>query len=143
MFVSLFRSPVPKVLTAAVLVLAVAGCGGSRKPVVSVRGQVMFRGKPANGALVVFNPVGQTDPKAVRPQGLVGSDGTFEVGTYGEKDGAPKGEYAVTVVWLIENPRTKKEWSPLPTRYMAPDQSGLRVTIHDGPNELQPFQLAP
>jgi hypothetical protein len=143
MFVSLFRSPVPKVLTAAVLVLAMTGCGGSRKPVVSVRGQVMFRGKPANGALVVFNPVGQTDPKAVRPQGLVGSDGTFEVGTYGEKDGAPTGEYAVTVVWLIENPRTKKEWSPLPTRYMAPDQSGLRVTIHDGPNELQPFQLAP
>jgi hypothetical protein len=143
MFVSLFRSPIPKVLMAAALALGVAGCAKSRKPVVAVRGQVLFRGKPADGALVVFNPVGETDPKAVRPQGLVGSDGKFEMSTYGEKDGAPKGEYAVTIVWLIENPKTKKELSPLPTRYMMPDQSGLRVTINDGPNELQPFQLTP
>jgi hypothetical protein len=143
MFVSLFRSPLPKLLAAAILGLGVAGCGESRKPVVAVRGQVLFRGQPANGALVVFNPVGEKDPKAVRPQGLVGSDGTFEMSTYGEKDGAPAGEYAVTFVWLSENSGTKKEFSPLPLRYMHPDQSGVRVTVTEGANELQPFRLAP
>ena len=56
-------------------------------------------------------------------------------------DGAPAGEYVVNVVWLIENPKTKREWSPLPTRYMAPDKSGVRVTIREGTNDLQPFQL--
>jgi hypothetical protein len=143
MFASLFRSSLPKALTAAILALAVAGCGGSHKPVFPVRGKVLFRGRAAEGALVILNPVGETNPKAIRPQGVVGSDGSFEMSTYGEKDGAPTGEYTATIVWLIENPKTKKEWSPLPTRYMTPDRSGLRVTINDAPNELQPFQLNP
>jgi hypothetical protein len=143
LFVSFFRCPLLKALTVAILALGVAGCSKSRKPVMAVRGQVLYRGQPANGALVVFNPVGETDPKTVRPQGLVGGDGTFEMSTYGEKDGAPAGEYAVTFVWLIENPRTKKEFSPLPLRYMHPDQSGVRVTVTQGSNQLQPFRLAP
>ncbi len=130
-------------LAAATLALAATSCGDNRKPVVPVRGKVFFRGQPAEGALIVFHPVGEADPKAVRPQGMVGKDGSFEMGTYGEKDGTPRGEYTATIIWLIENPKTKKEWSPLPMRYMMPDQSGLRVTVNDGPNELQPFQLNP
>jgi hypothetical protein len=63
------------------------------------------------------------------------------VSTYGEKDGAPTGDYTVTFVWMIENPKTKAVWSPLPGRFMQPEQSGFKVTIKEGPNELQPFQL--
>jgi hypothetical protein len=135
------RSSFSKVLTAAVLALVLAGCAKGHKPVVPVRGKVFFYGKPADGALVVFNPVGDNDPNAVRPQGTVGSDGAFEMTTYEAKDGAPPGEYNVTFVWLIENLKTKKEWSPLPTRYMAPENSGARVTVREGMNDLQPFQL--
>lgn len=131
-------------LPAFVLALTLASCGETRRPVYPVRGKALFRGKPAAGALLIFNLVGEPDPKVVKPQGVVESDGSFEVSTYGEKDGAPAGEYAVTFVWLIENPKTKKHWSPLPTRLMQPDQSGLRVTIkEEGSNELQPFQLTP
>jgi hypothetical protein len=128
-------------LTIAVIALTLASCGDTRKPVVPVRGKMLFRGKPAEGALVVFNPVGESDPNAVKPQGLVSNDGSFEVSTYGEKDGAPAGEYMVTFVWMIENPKNKTIWSPLPAQFMQPDKSGLRVTIKDGPNELQPFEL--
>jgi hypothetical protein len=120
--------------------LMLVGCS-SRKPVVPVRGKVLLRGKPADGALVVFNPVADNDPNAVRPQGTVGSDGTFEMTTYKEKDGVPPGEYNVSFVWLIENPKTNKEWSPLPPRYMDPRSSGVRVTVHEGTNDLQPFTL--
>jgi hypothetical protein len=127
--------------TGAVLALVLVGCGDARKPVFPVRGKMLFRGNPAVGALVVFNPVGESDPKAVKPQGLVESDGSFEVSTYGEKDGATPGEYIVTFVWMIEDAKTKSDWSPLPPSWMQPEQSNLRVTIKDGPNELQPFQL--
>jgi hypothetical protein len=136
-----FRFPLAKVLTASVLALVLAGCSNGQKPVVPVRGKVLYHGQPADGALVVFNPVGDNDPKAVRPQGTVGSDGAFEMATYDDKDGAPPGEYDVAIVWLIENEKTKRVWSPLPARYMAPEQSGLRVTIRDGENDLPPFQV--
>lgn len=131
-------------LPAFVLALTLASCGETRKPVYPVRGKALFRGRPAAGALVIFNPVREPDPKVVKPQGVVESDGSFVVSTYGEKDGAPAGEYAVTFVWVIENPKTKKEWNALPVRLMQPDQSGFRVTIkEEGPNQLQPFQLTP
>lgn len=136
-----FPSCLSKVLTAALLALTLAGCAKNRKPVVPVRGKVFMGRTPANGALVVFHPVGNNDSKAIRPQGIVGSDGSFEMTTYEEKDGAPPGEYHVTFVWLIEDPKTKKEWRPLPTRYMAPEMSGVRVTVREGANELQPFIL--
>lgn len=143
MVVSPFARAVRRSLVGAVLALAVVSCGENRKPVYPVHGKALFRGRAAEGALVIFNPVDESDPKAVKPQGVVGTDGGFEIGTYGEKDGAPAGEYAVTFVWMIENPKTKKQWSPLSMRLMQPDQSRLRVTIKQGSNELQPFQLTP
>jgi hypothetical protein len=143
MVVSPLARAVRRSLAGAVLALTVVSCSENRKPVYPVHGKTLFRGKPAEGALVIFNPVDETDPKAVKPQGVVGTDGSFEIGTYTEKDGAPAGEYAVTFVWMIENPKNKKQWSPLSMRLMQPDQSKLRVTIKEGPNELQPFQLTP
>jgi len=97
------------VLTALTLTLALAGCTSSRKLVHPVRGKVLFRGKPAENALVVLNPVGETGPKPVRPHGTESKDGDFENSTYGEKNGAPAGEYAVSFVWPIEDARTKRE----------------------------------
>jgi hypothetical protein len=143
MVVSPLVRVVRRSLACAILASAVVSCGENRKPVYPVHGKALFRGKPAEGALVIFNPVDESVPKAVKPQGLVRSDGSFEIGTYAEKDGAPSGDYAVTFVWMIENPKNKKQWSPLSMRLMQPDQSGLRVTIKEGPNELQPFQLTP
>jgi hypothetical protein len=135
------RCCLSKILTLAVLALTLAGCAKDRKPVVPVRGKVFLGRTPANGALVVFHPVGDNDPAAVRPQGVAGSDGAFELTTYKEKDGAPPGEYNVTFMWTIEDPKTKREWSPLPIRYMTPEKSGVRVTIREGSNDLQPITL--
>src|SRR6516165_9630974 len=92
------RSSLSWVLTAAVLTLTLAGCANGRKPVAPVRGKVFLSGKAADGALVVFNPVDNNDLNPVRPQGMVGSDGAFEMTTYKNNDGAPPGEYNVTFV---------------------------------------------
>lgn len=140
---ALFIRRVPFLLAAAAIALALASCGEKRTAVFPVRGKMFYRNKPASGALVILNPIGETNAKTIRPQATVGDDGSFEMTTYKDKDGAPAGEYKATFVWLIENPRTKRDFSPLPLSYSDPEKSGVRLSIHEGSNELQPFQLTP
>jgi hypothetical protein len=136
----------PPLLMAAVLGTSCASDG--RRPVFPVRGQVLYEDKPTPGALVIFHPLGDPDPRAPRPIARVGADGTFSPTTYRTEDGAPAGEYAVTVAWVLEqdNQNTpREEQKPprnlLPDRYAKPETSGLRICIQAEPNELPPFRL--
>lgn len=97
-----------KIFTPACLLLAglcglLTGCGDTSKPaVVPATGNVTFKKtKPAGGALIVFHP---TDPALEKQMGgkpfaTVQEDGTFKLTSYAEGDGAPEGEYGVTVQW--------------------------------------------
>jgi hypothetical protein len=62
----------------------------------------MYKGKePATGALVVFHPASSGDAtNPLRPTATVGEDGSFVLSTYKPEDGAPAGDYSVTIVWL-------------------------------------------
>jgi hypothetical protein len=129
-------------------VLLCPSCGDGRRLVFPVRGQVLYQGKPTPEALVIFHPVNDPDPRAPRPVARVGPDGRFSPTTYKTDDGAPAGEYAVTVTWVKERDNQdapKEDQVPpknlLPDRYAKPDTSGLRVHITAGPNDLPPFQL--
>src|SRR4051794_24262711 len=85
---------------AALVVVALAGlvgCAGKRKPVTPVQGQLTVDGTPAAQAVVVFHPVEGGDD--VRPTGTVDDQGNFKLTTYAPDDGAPEGEYLVSVTW--------------------------------------------
>src|SRR5262245_42477737 len=130
---------------AAALALPIL-CGSScakndgRRPVYPVRGQVLVSDKPAEKAFVVFHPAGAQDPQALRPYGHARADGSFKLTTYAADDGAPAGEYLVTVVWLApgggEDPPDL-----LKGRYRDPAASPFKVTVQQGPTELTPFKL--
>jgi hypothetical protein len=127
--------------------LLCSGCGTGGRPVYPVRGQVLYEGKPTPGALVIFHPVEDPDPLAPRPIARVGPDGRFAPTTYRTGDGAPAGEYAVSISWVPEydqqDPRAEREPANLlPERYSKAATSGLRVQIRQGPNELAPFRLS-
>src|SRR3954469_25512993 len=97
------------VLVISLVVAASPGCA-KRQAFYPVTGKVLVDGKPADGATVVLHPVNDSGPQAVRPSGRVGPDGTFTVSSYVAEtrttaDGAPAGEYYVTVVWLPPNVR--------------------------------------
>jgi hypothetical protein len=80
--------------------LGLIGCSG-QKAVYPVSGQVVSgeAKKPAVGALVMLVPV-TADPKdSTRPSGTVDESGAFAITTYKAKDGAPAGDYVVTLVW--------------------------------------------
>ncbi len=139
--------PAALLATALVVVLNVS-CAGGRRPVYPVRGQVFFEKKPTPDALVIFHPLNDSDPEAPRPIARVKADGSFTPTTYAANDGAPAGEYAVTVTWVEErdNQNVPKEeqrepQNRLPARYARPGTSDLRVRVEKGPNELTPFHL--
>jgi hypothetical protein len=135
------------VLSTAVLALAilVSACGGGRKPVFPVHGVVHDANqKPAVGALLLFNPV-TPDPKdPARPVGRVGEDGKFTLTTYKEGDGAPVGEYVITITWETpkKTPFDTEGKDQLGGRYANPERSKLRFTVEKKPdNEVPPIKL--
>ena len=130
----------------AVTALA-AGCadvGPKRVAVYPVAGKVLFNGQPAERAMVVFHPLGANDPRALRPLATVAADGTFRLTTYTTGDGAPEGEYAVTITWPGGPPPKDPDDPPpdrLKGRYANPAKSPWKVTVKPGPNEVEPFNV--
>jgi hypothetical protein len=111
----------------------------NRRPTHPVRGQVFFEGSPAPGAAVTFhllNP--ETKRFSHAGDALAESDGIFTLSTYAADDGAPAGEYAVTVA--CPNPPLDAEGKPgpnlLPERYGKPETTPLRVTVKPGVNDV-------
>jgi len=122
-----------------VVVALLCGCSGSnrdRVPVHPVTGKVLVDGQPPEGATVVFHPVSSTEEMAHKPAARVQADGTFQVTTYEAHDGAPAGEYVVTVTWSA--PPTPDR---LGGKYSDPETSQLQVTVTEGENLLKPFEL--
>lgn len=114
------------------------GCGGEDWQVETfpAQGQVEVNGEPAAGAVVELHPVGAPpDERNSRPWGIVQENGVFTLSTYETGDGAPAGEYAVTLRWPpdVAQPSLADR---LGGAYMRPQDSRWKVTISEGENEL-------
>jgi hypothetical protein len=127
------------------VILPTIGCGkgGNRIPVHPVIGTIKFQGKPIVGAFVSLHP--KTALEGIPgPRATVAPDGSFAVSTYDGGDGAPQGEYVLTVQWykpvrqgndLVGGPNV------LPSKYASPRTSDVRITVAAGENRLKPIQL--
>ena len=128
-----------------VVALGLSACGKSdgRKPTFDVNGRVLLDdGKPAEHATVVLHPLDDSGPDVVKPRGKVTADGSFKLTTYDGNDGAPSGEYRVTVeLWLSSGRGDEGPTSRLPTKYAKPETSGLTATVKDGPTELKTIEI--
>ncbi len=114
----------------------------TKKTLYPVKGKVLVDGAPAPEAVVVLHPEDQPPMEAVRPQGTVQADGSFQLGTYSPKDGAPPGRYQVSVLWIQRSDKGDDiEQVFLPYRYMSPATSGLTAEVRPGTNELPVFEL--
>ncbi|MGC1274163.1 MAG: hypothetical protein WBC44_10690 [Planctomycetaceae bacterium] len=125
--------------------LLASGCGPSpevRPPLHPTQGLLTINGEPAAGAMVVLHPAdGKSfDDRGTRPKATVNADGTFELTTYQNGDGAPAGDYRVSILWLME-PDSSSRWDRLGGRYANPDSTDLRVSIGETANLLNPIRL--
>src|SRR5437660_12226619 len=107
----LFSLPPPGWRWLALLpALCCLSCSGGSERLNPVQGKMLYKNQPMSGALVTFHPKGTDDVNTIRPTGLVKEDGTFTL-TTGPKDGAPAGEYVVTVIWSEVSSKSKKGFS--------------------------------
>ena len=132
--------------------LLVCGCGDGRVPVYPITGKVEYEGKPAPFATVIFHP--QNAPianDALSPRATTALDGTFALSTYGVRDGAPEGDYRVTVSWQVPEGRIDpNELDPdvmqdsperIPKKYTRPNSTPIRLAITSDMRQLETFKL--
>ena len=101
----------------------------------------MVLDRPAANAHVVFHPLDKTGTGGRTPVGITGADGTFRMTTHASDDGAPAGEYAITVLWINDaipfdacaDPATHDRLCGL---YLDPATSRLRATVRPERNEI-------
>ncbi len=122
------------------------GCGEANPqlPVYPVNGKVILKGKPLANALVAFHPVDQSDPRATTCRATTGPDGTFTISTYAANDGAPAGEYKVTVeCYQLKGSGTSLEPGPniLPAKYSQPSTTDLSVRVAENSNNPHTIEL--
>jgi len=109
-----------------------------RLPVFPVSGQVTFQGQSPEGAFVVFHPKAAT-PNSPRPSGYVDKAGNLKLNTYSAGDGAPAGDYAVTVEWrklVVKGADAETGPNVLPSKYSSPKTTTLQARVVEGPNDL-------
>ena len=126
-----------RLLSFSMMLVSLASCGSSdRIAVYPIEGTVTCNGNPTVGAMVVFHPVNPTEKtKKVRSAGKVDAEGRYWLSTYGPKDGAPAGEYRVTIIWPGAGDGGD---APGPDRfggkYANPNASPLKATVVAGSN---------
>lgn len=122
----------------AIAVLALSGCGrGERRvPVFKTSGSVVRAdGSAVPNALVVLHATGaaSTVPK---PRGTTDEQGRFQLTTYEVDDGAPEGQFTITVEqWIRDDPNLPPS-NHLVATLAKPESSGLQATISQGINEI-------
>lgn len=122
---------------------AASGCGQRSDPppvpVHPVRGRIFYEGKPLSDAVLTFHSVEPTPHP--RPRARSAEDGAFEVTTFRLHDGAPAGEYRVTVSCKgsyegKSEDRDAEAAELLPRVYQRPETTPITVEVHAGDNDL-------
>ena len=140
------------------------GCGGCRggvaanlrKPVFPVSGELYFDGAPAKHVMVVLHPADPGVKAEVWPIGYpkatVNADGSFQIGTYEQQDGAPAGEYLILIIptdGALGEPQRMAGDSPRPkaaagpgSRFSSPDRPAGRLVVEDKENKVPRLSLS-
>jgi hypothetical protein len=128
-------------------VLFGASCSGRLN---TVQGKVLYQGRPAKGAIVVFYPKGTDNLSPMPATGVADEDGNFTLSS-GKDGGAAAGEYVVTITWPEEPPtkdppKISMEGPPTPPdrlkgRFAKREASTLTANVKSGANVLEPFDL--
>jgi hypothetical protein len=128
------RSLARTAFAAATLASMAFGCGSSEPPTpptIPVRGKVTYQGQPVPKGTVTYQPA------SGRPaSGEIQPDGTYQLSTFGSKDGAVAGTYKIIIIANSGDP-SKMPSTPgyvppkdlVPKKYSSLDTSGLEMIV--------------
>jgi len=85
-------------------------------PVFPVSGVLQYQGQPMSGAIITFYMIDEQ----LTAQGIADDDGAYSLTTYITNDGAPDGDYNVTIYWPSVPAQEPTESNPDPA--LAPDR---------------------
>ncbi len=127
------------------LALCLAGCSEDKTVTCfPVSGTVLLNNQPLAEATIVLHPASGVS-ETQRPIGETDATGRFTLTTIKPADGAPPGEYQVTVVQraLVQKGEEmiRDGANQLPARYAQAGTSQLKITVAEGTNEVPPLQL--
>jgi hypothetical protein len=134
----------PFVAALAALMVVLVGCTKRGwLETYPVKGSVLVDGQPAKDAMITFHPKQMTGDRPYLPTAQTNENGEFSIGTFAAGDGAPSGEYEITIVWPVRrNPvSTLWEGDKLNGRYAKKGKTTLRATVEKQPLQLPPFEL--
>lgn len=137
---------------ASMLMMAI-GCGAPAiedyqvfDDLVPVKGQVLYKGKPIQDASIRLYPAGKSTADGVPARVAAVSDveGRFELFTFrpeGKGQGAPIGDYRVTVSWVgptagLPQEKLDSLKELIPAKYINPRTSPIEVQIAAGQSEI-------
>lgn len=133
-------------LLLAVSLTFLSGCGGETGPRCHpVEGRVLYQNQPLAEAMVVFHPLTPPVERVPQPIGNTNAEGRFMMTTLKSGDGAPQGEYAITIE--LREPRQIGEEvvrdgpNLLPPKYASPRDTPLRYKVIPGKNEVPEIKL--
>lgn len=137
------RSHAPRfLLLGAAVCGACLGCGEDwQAQTYPAHGRIAINGEPPVGAVVELHSTGeQPDVRNSRPWAVVQEDGSYILSTYERDDGAPPGEYAVTIRWPpdVSQPSLADR---LGGAYSKAERSKWSVRISEEENEIPPIEI--
>lgn len=141
MFFSAHRyKPMPSLRCLTILLASVSFLGCRDKPSVApVKGKVLLDGQPLTKGSVL------TMPSAGRgANGAIGPDGSFELSTFGQRDGAKIGRHKVAVVAFEHSdsgPEANLGKLLVPKRYTNPETSELTIDVAAGVDNAPVLEL--
>jgi hypothetical protein len=147
-----FRAPrVALRVAVAVAAIALASCGSGRNfpKVYPVKGKILVNGQPAAECQIFLNrTAAESLSVPAVPQAVTDKNGEFQITSYHANDGAPEGEYVVTVEWRERSGVMKQEFEgvdQLGGAYAKAEKTkslpGFVIKVERQPLDLPPFEL--
>ena len=132
------------IVRSAVLLVCLAGCARTARVVPHpVRGMVERSGAPVADATVIFHPDAPLPDGIHNPIGITDASGNFDLTTLQQGDGAPAGEYRVTIELrakrLAGEEHVRDGPHLLPEKYARPSTTPFRASVKPEANAIPKF----